>query len=271
MIEIDLIRHVKVLGKPALYGSTDIAPIAQENARLLERLLTQQKTSNAYHSVISSSLIRCQTLAREFSLLGQLPLEISPDLQEMNFGSFDGVPFDDLLFEGGAFEEGIPEDKPKAEEKTQLHWSELEGFFQAPADIILPQAEALTDFHHRVRLAWKKLIEQQVCIAVNQKEILRLGQKQEKRESYKNRRILVIAHGGVIRMLLAHILQLDWQQASWHQKLQIGHGSISRILISQPYQDNQREQAVKPTQYQQLTQQVTTIAMPFLEDISNEN
>lgn len=271
MIEIDLIRHVKVLGKPALYGSTDVAPIAAENARLLKRLLVQQKTSNPYQGVISSPLIRCQNLAREFSQLGQLPIEISPDLQEMNFGSFDGVPFDDLIFEGGVFKKRQFEADQESEEKTKLHWSQLEGFFQAPADIILPQAEALPDFHHRVELAWHKLIEQQVRIATKQKERLQLEQRKVKKEPQKPRRILVIAHGGVIRMILAHILQLDWQQASWHQKLQIGHGSISRILISKPYQDKQRDQAVKQTQYQQLTQQVTSIAMPFLEEISDES
>ena len=271
MIEIDLIRHVKVLGKPALYGSTDIAPIPEENARLLECLLAQQKTSNAYQGVISSPLIRCQNLARELSQLGQLPLEISPDLQEMNFGSFDGVPFDDLLFEGEAFEESIFEADLGGGDKGKLHWSQLEAFFQAPADIILPQAEALPDFHHRVKLAWQKLIEQQLSLAVKQKETLQLAQGLGEKVSQKPKRILVVAHGGVIRMILAHILALDWQQASWHQKLQIGHGSISRILINQPYQDNQVEQVVSPIQYQQLTQQVTTIAMPFLEDISNEN
>ncbi|AAZ24989.1 histidine phosphatase family protein [Colwellia psychrerythraea] len=277
MLEIDLIRHVKVLGKPALYGSTNVAPIAAENARLLGRLLAQQKTSNAYQGVISSPLIRCQNLAREFSQLGQLSLEISPELQEMNFGSFDGVPFDDLLFEESVFEGSVVETEQEGVEKTQLHWSQLEGFFQAPANIVLPQAEALPDFHLRVKLAWKKLIEQQVSIATKQKEALILAQGQGKKESQKNKRILVIVHGGVIRMILAHILQLDWQQASWHQKLQIGHGSISRILISQPYQDKQLDQAVKQTQtkdqvqYQQLTQQVTTIAMPFLEEISDEH
>jgi len=265
MIEIDLIRHVKVLGKPALYGSTDVAAIATENARLLERLMAQQKTSNAYQSVVSSSLIRCQNLATEFSLLCQLPLEISPELQEMNFGCFDGVPFDDLLFEGRDFEA-----EHQVDEKTQLLWSQLEAFFQAPADIILPEGETLSDFHHRVMQAWQNLIQQQIGIVTKQEESLQLEQGQVKKESdtfrKKPRRILVVAHGGVIRMILANILALDWQQASWHQKLQIGHGSISRILISQPYQDKQFDQAVKQTQYQQLNQQVTTIAMPFLEE-----
>lgn len=267
MIEIDLIRHVKVLGKPALYGSTDVAPIGEENARLLKHLLAQQKTSNAYQGIISSPLIRCQNLAREFSQLGQLPLEISADLQEMNFGSFDGVPFDDLLFEEDVVQRNIVNAAQEGEEKAKLHWSELEGFFQTPADIVLPHAEALPDFHLRVRAAWQKLLDQQIFIETKQTKLLNLEQKQDKKDPNKKRRILVIAHGGVIRMILAHILQLDWQQASWHQKLQIGHGSISRILIKQPYQDNQVEQVVSPIQYQQLTQQVTTIAMPFLEEI----
>lgn len=267
MIEIDLIRHVKVLGKPALYGSTDVAPIGEENARLLKHLLAQQKTSNAYQGIISSPLIRCQNLAREFSQLGQLPLEISADLQEMNFGSFDGVPFDDLLFEEDVVQRNIVNAAQEGEEKAKLHWSELEGFFQTPADIVLPHAEALPDFHLRVRAAWQKLLDQQIFIETKQTKLLNLEQKQDKKDPNKKRRILVIAHGGVIRMILAHILQLDWQQASWHQKLQIGHGSISRILISQPYQDKQLAPAVKQTQYQQLTQQVTTIAMPFLEEI----
>ncbi|KGJ93080.1 histidine phosphatase family protein [Colwellia psychrerythraea] len=264
MIEIDLIRHVKVLGKPALYGSTDVAPITAENARLLARLLAQQKTSKAYHAIISSPLIRCQNLAREFSQLGHLPLEVFPDLQEMHFGSFDGMPFDDLFFE-----ESVCKAVSEVDEETKLHWSQLEGFFQAPADIVLPQAESLTDFHLRLKRTWRKLIEQQVLIATKQKRTLGLGQ-QALKEPDENRRVLVIAHGGVIRMILAEILQLDWQQASWHQKLHIGHGSISRILISQPYQEKQRGHAVKQIKYKQLTQHVTTIAMPFLEEISNE-
>jgi len=271
MVEIDLIRHVKVLGKPALYGSTDVAPIAAENASLLERLLAQQKTSNPYQGVFSSPLIRCQNLAKKFSQLGQLPLEILPDLQEMNFGSFDGVPFDDLIFEGGAFENKRLEADQASEEKAKLHWSQLEDFFQAPANIVLPQAEALSDFHMRVRAAWQKLLEQQIFLETKQTKLLNLEQKQDKKDPDKKRRILVIAHGGVIRMILAHILQLDWQQASWHQKLQIGHGSISRILISQPYQDKQLAPTVKQTQYQQLTQQVTSIAMPFLEERADES
>jgi len=49
-------------------------------------------------------------------------------------------------------------------------------------------------------------------------------------------------------------LQLDWQQASWHQQLQIGNASLTGISLSQPYDNNK------------ILQQITTIAMPFLKE-----
>jgi len=66
--------------------------------------------------------------------------------------------------------------------------------------------------------------------------------------------VLVVAHGGVIRMIIAHILQLDWKKSSWHQQLQIGNASLTRISLSQPYGNND------------VHQQITTIAMPFIKE-----
>jgi len=244
MLEIDLIRHVKVEGKAALYGCTDVTPNTADNSRLLERLVSQQQTSKAYQSIVCSPLKRCQLLAKESSARCNLPLDISLDLHEMNFGCFDGVAFDDLYFnETSTIAE--QQHKIKAEQygETELCWSQLEAFLQTPADIVLPGAEALSDFYQRVKRAWHRLIEQQVILLSQQRDL------------QAPRRVLVVVHGGVIRMILAHILQLDWQQASWHQKLKISHGSISRIVISKPYQDDQ------------LHQQVTSIAMPFLEEL----
>lgn len=276
MIEIDLIRHVKVVGKPALYGCTDIAPIASENAGLLNRLLTQQQTNQAYQAVVCSPLSRCHTVAKQFASLCQLPLALSSDLQEMNFGCFDGVPFDDLVFDD------LSADKQTFEENTvkenvfkkstfkdtftenKLPWSQLEAFFHAPAEIVLPGAETLSDFHQRVILAWNQLIAQQVAMVAKQKVTRVQAQESVQQNTLKPRRLLLIAHGGVIRMILAHILQLNWQQASWHQKLQLAHGSLSRVLISQPYQASHHDHQ---NFNQQFHQQVTSIAMPFLEGI----
>jgi len=263
MLEIDLLRHVKVDGKPALYGCTDIAPLAAENDRLLKQLMIRQNSLKKYHGVICSPLLRCQSIASRFAQTYQLPLEIFDGLQEMNFGLFDGVPFDDIPFGKEAFDKEAFEKLANDEnhlgcvnnQGLKVHWSLLESFFQTPASIALPNGERLVNFHHRVIAAWQKLIEQQIAIeskkASQQCEFVTRQKKQAKQ---KSRRILVVAHGGVIRMIIAHILQLDWQQASWHQQLNIGYGSLSRICLSQPYQN------------EQILQQITTIAMPFLEE-----
>ena len=281
MLEIDLIRHVKVDGKPALYGCTDVAPIALENTRLLNYLISQQETSKAYQAIISSPLQRCQNLAREFADIYQLPLTVSDDLQEMNFGCFDGVPFDELPYDiASAKKTALKEVQgSNPEQSSKLHWSLLENFFQAPANITLPEGELLADFQQRVIPAWQQLIgqqitEQQVTIATEQnnapkalQEALKAKSKSEPKP--KARRVLVIAHGGVIRMILAHILQLDWQQASWYQNLQISYGSLTRVRVSQPFANmavQQPSQQVSQPVSQQLLQQVTTIAIPLLED-----
>lgn len=249
MLEIELIRHVKVAGKPALYGKTDIAPLAAENHRLLEQLICQQKTSKAYHSIICSPLKRCQSVAKQFSLLCKLPLEVCADLQEMHFGIFDGLPFDDIPVED-VIEESPLSTKAHQEKNHEIHWSLLEGFFQAPATADLPKGERLGEFNERVIKAWGNLVEQQL-IAVSEQ---RARDLQIKVKQPTNRRVLVVAHGGVIRMIIAHILQLDWKKSSWHQQLQIGNASLTRINLSQPYDNNE------------VLQQITTIATPFLQE-----
>lgn len=274
MLEIDLIRHVKVDGKSALYGQTDIAPLATENSRLLAQLITQQKTLKAYQSIICSPLQRCQSLAIRFAQSCQLPLDVCDDLQEMNFGLFDGVPFDNILHKAPAFDKSasshIDIGKQEQEPEKKLAWSTLEAFFQAPATALLPQGESLSDFHQRVVQAWQTLIEQQVAIASKQ----RYSPSDQSGRGQAKRRVLLIAHAGVIRMIIAHILQLDWQQASWHQQLHIGHGSITRICLSLPYEsiaykeNTYKCNTSKSNTYKsrKIFQQITTIAMPFLEE-----
>lgn len=267
MIEIDLIRHVKVEGEPALYGRTDIKPIAADNSRLLARLTARQDNKPRYDNIICSPLVRCQNLAQDLAKKCDIPLVVSASLQEINFGCFDGVPFDSISFSGSAFDE--KQTVQNLDNNSQLTWSRLEAFFQTPAENTLPEAETLADFHQRVIAAWQRLIEQQVADVKSQKGTFLInselgGSAQQSSIAIpKTRRVLVVAHGGVIRMILAHILQLDWQQASWHQQLHIGHGSLSRICISQPYPDNEKQQS---TLHQQLHQQVKTIAMPLLEE-----
>lgn len=248
MLEIDLIRHVKVDGRAALYGSTDVSPLTNENSQLMNRLLSQQNTAACYHGVACSPLKRCAVVAKNFSAIAKLPLSIIDDFQEMNFGLYDGKAFDDLPF-----------DIATSDRDVALHWSVLEAFFQSPSSCQLPQGERLASFHYRVIRAWQKFIAQQMTLAKQKNEN---SDASHSLVGNKRRRLVVIAHGGVIRMIIAHILQLDWRQASWHQNLTINYASLSRISISQ---FNTNDKNAK-----QIFQQVNIIGMPTLEGVDNE-
>ncbi|MBU2892167.1 histidine phosphatase family protein [Colwellia sp. D2M02] len=257
MLQIELVRHVKVEGRAALYGKTDVAPKAADNDLLIAALLKRSelrqtrtatntlKLPAIYQQIFSSPLQRCVLAAKQLAQLTHAPLLIKDDFQEMNFGRYDGVLFDELPF-----------DKQESISISGLHWNTLEEFFQSPANVILPQAESLTEFHQRVISAWKSLLTQQLSLQTTQ--------------GLQPRRIIIFAHGGVIRMILAHVLQLNWQQASWYQNLHIGYGSLTQLSV-RSIDDN----SSSPTHSQNIDQsasshdyftQVNTIAMPLLDE-----
>lgn len=87
-------------------------------------------------------------------------------------------------------------------------WGVLESFWKDPANHQLPNAETLNDFHHRIIQGWKQILQR------------------------NDDHLLVVTHGGVIRMLLAHLLELDWQNAKLYSTLAIANASITHIQVS---------------------------------------
>jgi len=99
--------------------------------------------------------------------------------------------------------DGVPFDE--LEDK----WGMLETFWQDPANHQLTGAESLQGFHDRVTQAWSQLLND------------------------PSDNILLVTHGGVIRILLAHCLDIDWKNPSLYSKLSIGNASITHIQITQ--------------------------------------
>lgn len=100
------------------------------------------------------------------------------------------------LWDGLSFDQLAPE------------WSQLEAFWASPFDVTPPQGEPLATFHDRVGIAWQKLLLD--C---------------------KNTHTLVVCHAGVIRMILAELLHVDWKAADFYQRLRIDYGSVTRIQV----------------------------------------
>ncbi len=221
MIEIDLLRHGKVDAPPALYGVTDAFVAVEENHKIVTKLFQfiERSYGNSkadhYDEIYTSPLTRCRSLAQLISRQTKTEVKTLSTLQEMNFGLFDGVSFDELeTVDLSAFPQ-VSQQKP---------WSLLEEFWQNPAQANLPLAEPLIDFNRRIIQTWQQLLSQVVHQGVTCKN--------------KQKKVLLVCHGGVIRMILAHILNLDCTNPSLYSTLAIGNGSLTRIVISSLSFDN---------------------------------
>jgi alpha-ribazole phosphatase len=182
---ITLVRHGKVAGPAALYGRTDIALSAAGHSDLT-RTLNNLHMQTLINHLISSPRIRCLQVAQEFSVQHKIPLRTEVNLQEMDFGIWDGIPFDELGDE----------------------WKNIEAFWESPHSTQPPEGESLSDFAARVISSWESLIS-----------------------NTKPGHHAIICHGGVIRILIAHILQLDWRNPALFKQLQIDYASCTRVEI----------------------------------------
>lgn len=84
-------------------------------------------------------------------------------------------------------------------------WPAMTQFWQQPSKVTPPEGESLQQVQNRVAIAWQKLSV----------------------EHHKT--IWVFAHGGVIRLILAEILDLDWRNPSLYSTLQVGYASRTDI------------------------------------------
>ncbi|MGF1765451.1 alpha-ribazole phosphatase family protein [Aliivibrio kagoshimensis] len=185
-MKIHLLRHGKVEGEPALYGSTDVAVSTEIIEQMAQAL---QCGELSFDEIVSSPLQRCLVLADTLRAERDTPMLTDAGFQEMDFGLYDGQPFDQLKNE----------------------WQALEQFWQDPANHPLPGSESIDDFRARVVRSWQQLL-----------------QRYSSNESI-DRSILLITHGGVIRMLLSHVLGLDCSNPKLFSNLSIANASVTTI------------------------------------------
>jgi alpha-ribazole phosphatase len=186
-----LLRHGKVNGLPALYGQTDIEVTNEVNNTILVELNElQNNLTNNITQVITSPLQRCKKVAEQFSKTNNIPIEALSAFQEINFGQLDGISFDVI----------------RNSTTNKQTWEQLEDFWREPNIFPLPEAELLTHFYLRVKQAWELLLQK-----------------------YEGKKILLVCHGGVIRMILSYILNLDHGNKSLFSQLTIENSSVTII------------------------------------------
>lgn len=91
-------------------------------------------------------------------------------------------------------------------------WHDLEAFFNSPHAVHPPAGETLGQFAQRIISAWETLLEQ---------------------NDYQH--LVLVCHGGVIRVIIAHLLSIDWSNANLFKQLHIDYASHSRIEVQKDF------------------------------------
>lgn len=145
---------------------------------------------------ISSPLQRCQQFARHFTDKNNIELAIEVKLKEMDFGDWDGKKYQDLW-------------QIKATEQN----TSLGDFWQNPWQHTPPNGEAMADFTQRVDTWWQQWLAE---------------------ASEGN--TLLISHGGVIKHLIARILNMPIPGTDHMSNIDVPYAGLVKVGV---YRDEQ--------------------------------
>ncbi len=130
---ITLLRHGAVKGGACYRGITD-DPLSTEGWQQMQQAIDID-SSGGWDIIISSPLTRCYAFAKDLSHALNLPLVSDPELQEIDFGDWEGKTAEQI--------------------DSQL----LSQFYLDPANNPPPNGETFTQFQTRVLFAWQQLLQ----------------------------------------------------------------------------------------------------------------
>ena len=178
---IDLLRHGECAGGQCYRGRSDVA-LTEQGWRQMQYSLTRVKP--VWQRIISSPLIRCADFAHHVAQQRQLPLRLENDLQELNFGEWEGQPVDQVW---------------QNQRAAVIAWG------NNPVAAPPPQGEAADQFAERVTAVLLALLEH-----------------------YRGEHLLLVCHGGVIRVLLAYCLAMPLPAMN---RLEVPYACLSRLRV----------------------------------------
>jgi len=147
-------------------------------------------------TVIYSPLKRCAEFTENWAHQNKIKSKAMPEFMEIDFGDWDGLT---------------------AEEVQATQAIELKNFWENPSKHTPPNGENLNDFQQRVVNGLNLLIESH-------------------KELDENQNILLVTHGGVIKMIIAHVLSMPLEKLF---SIECPLASMSRIRITFDEDNNQ--------------------------------
>ena len=132
---IDLIRHGEVENDSVFCGSNDDVLTDHGWQQMVEAL----ENKNEWDLIVSSPSQRCKEFAELISSEEDIDLELDKNLQEIDFGSWEGLSPDEVI-----------------QDDAEL----LNAWWQAPTKISPPDGEDFHVFQARVLASFKKLLNE---------------------------------------------------------------------------------------------------------------
>jgi len=206
-MQIDLIRHGECNDEAFLRGSRTDSALSQKGIIQLSQVFQNEYLNKQHHSLsnllIYSPLKRCASFSEQLSHQPEwqnvITLEMD-NIKERDFGEWDGLTYNHL---------------------EQHHSTELANYLDHPFDYPIPQAESLGVFEKRIDQAWSNILN------------IAIEHSKQQANTKSEQRIVVLTHGGVIRVLLKQVLGLTNEKLfQW----QIGYGARLSLQVHQTNQ-----------------------------------
>lgn len=182
-----LLRHGEIATPGILAGKTDV-PLSELGGKQVLQATAELSNINR---CISSPLVRCYSLAKAYCQQNNISLDVESNLQEMDFGDWDGKSYQDLW---------------KMDE--QLAMSTIGDFWQNPWKNKPPNGESMNVFTNRVDLWWQKICAENT-----------------------SKNTLVFTHAGVIKHVLARVLNLPIPGTTHMSSIEVGYASVIKISL----------------------------------------
>jgi len=179
---IDLIRHGEPKGGSKYRGHNIDDPLSEKGWQQMWDAVGEY---NQWQQIVSSPMLRCKEFSEQLSTKLQISTKILIDLQEVGFGSWEGLT---------------------REQVKNKSLQEYTDFYNDPVNKRAAGFEDLNEFIDRVTSSLH---------SINQ--------------DYSKKRILVVAHAGVIRAILADVLKAP---PSALYKIKIENAGISRVNMT---------------------------------------
>lgn len=182
-----LLRHGEIDTLGILAGRTDVA-LSSFGFKQLSLATSSLKSIDR---CISSPLVRCFQYANLFCQQQNLSLEVQNQLQEMDFGDWDGKTYQSLW---------------KIDDQSTT--SAIGDFWQNPWQKQPPNGESMTSFTSRIDHWWKSFCDEN-----------------------ESKNTLVFTHAGVIKHLLARVLNLPIPGISHMDSIEVPYACLIKISL----------------------------------------